>query len=91
MREQGVDASLRLRRIEDELRLAIFQQDRVVVVHGHRSVRISIRGDADAEHDEVQAEREDSHCHEGEKHGQEKSPDAFSQIRGRNLGHEARL
>jgi len=91
MREQGVHAGLRLRRIEDELGLAILEQDRIVMIHGHRSVRISIRGDADAEDGEVEAEGQDCRRQEGEKHGQEKSPEAFSQIRGRNLGHDARL
>lgn len=91
MREQRVHAGFRRRRIEDELGLAILHQDRIVVVHGDRSVRIFIGGDTDAEGDEVEAEGHDGRRHDGEKHSEDESPDPFSQIFWRSLGHEAGL
>ena len=52
---------------------------------------LAIGGNADAEDDEIQTESYDRRHQDGEEHGQEESPDLFSQISGRSLSHEARL
>jgi hypothetical protein len=52
--KQRVHASLGLRRIEDKLCFSVFLQNRIVVIHRHRAVRISVRCRPDLEHGEVQ-------------------------------------
>ncbi len=42
MGKQRVHASLRPRRIKNELRLSILLQHGIVMIHGHRSVRVPV-------------------------------------------------
>ena len=49
VREQRVDAGLRLRRVENELGLAVFLQHRVIAGNCNLSERLAVRGHAIAE------------------------------------------
>ena len=91
MRKQGVNAGLSLRRIEDELRLPVFLEHGVIVVHGHRSIRIPANCRVDPKHRVIDAIRHGRRANHQENYGDEHSPQPHSQVRGRRLSHEARL
>ncbi len=69
----------RLRRIKDELRLPVFLEDGIVVVHGYRSVGVPLPGGADAEDGIVQAIGERGRCNHAENCADEDSLQASFQ------------
>ena len=91
MRKQRVNAGLRLRWIKDELRLPVFLQDSVIVVHGHRPVCIPANCRADAKNRIIQPVRESGGPDHHKNYADENSSKPDSQVRGRGLIHEARL
>ena len=91
MRKQGVNAGLRLRWIEDELRLPVFLQDSVIVVHGHRPVCIPANCRADAKNRIIQPVRESGGPDHHKNCANENSAQPHSQVRDGGLSHEARL
>ena len=77
-----MNASLILRRIEDELRFPIFLRHGVIATHGHRSIGVAIGSHADAEYDRVQNISQRSNYQDGGNRSEKYSPQPFSQIRG---------
>lgn len=54
VRKRGVDAGLSLRRIENQIRFAIFLQDGVIVIDRYRAVCIAVGGHANVKYGKVQ-------------------------------------
>ena len=73
--KQCVDACLRLRWIKNELGLPIFLQDRIIVVHGDRSVGVPVGGGADAKDGIVETIGERGRCNYCEDRAEEYSPE----------------
>ena len=86
MREDCMSTGFRRRRIEDELRLAVLLQNRIVASYHNRAVRIPIRGQAQAKHHKVCSESHQRRRKNKEDDAEEDSPKAVSQTEG--LGHE---
>jgi len=89
--EQRVDADLRFRRIEDELRLAAFLLDRIVAGDRDLSVGLAIGCDAITEHSVIDcvSERRDSQ-RRGESHNRQSLQemlDSGSQQRGHGVNY----
>ena len=91
MREERVDASLVLRRLEDELGFAILLPDCIVMADRDRAVGVAVQGSANAEYDEIHAIGENCQAQDAEKRGAKDPPQPLSQIRRRGLVHEAEL
>ena len=91
MWEESVNAGLRLRRVEDKLRLPVFQQNSVIVVYDHRPVCIPANCRADAKNRIIQPVRESGGPDHHKNYADENSSKPDSQVRGRGLIHEARL
>ncbi len=67
MREQRVHARLRTWWIEDELRLAIFLRDGIVVLDCYASIRIPSCRDSYAENHIIRGEHEQCRTHDGQR------------------------
>ncbi len=91
MRKQGVHASLRLWRVEDELGLSILLKHGVVMIHRHRAVSIPIGGRPDAKDGVVQPIRQEYRSEHGKNCRDEKSSEPRSQARDRCRRHRAKL
>jgi hypothetical protein len=76
-------ASLRLRRVEDKLRLSVFLQDRIVMVHRHRSIRIPVGGCADPKNRIVQPICQSRRPNHGKNYSDTYSAQANSKVRDR--------
>ena len=91
VREECVDARLGLGRIEDELGLAIFLRDGVIVVHGDRPVGAPVGQNTKTKNGEISAKNQDRRPQNGEQRGAKDSPQQLPQIGLRGLVHEAEL
>jgi hypothetical protein len=91
VRKYSIHAGLRSRRIEDELRLPVLLQDGVIVVDHDRSIRISVRRNADTKNGEICSECQKGRPQQNQQRGEEDPPEPIPEIPSRGLGHEARL
>src|SRR5579862_2765189 len=91
MRKERMDAGIRLRRVEDELCLTVLLQNGVIVIHGDRSVRVSVGCSPYAENDEVEAKGDGGEGNDRQQRPQEHVSQPVAQRWGRSGGHEPRL
>jgi hypothetical protein len=80
VREQGIHASLGLRRIENELSFSVLLQDGIVMIHRHRTIRVPVRRNSNPEDGEIQAKRQDRRAQQTEHGSEENSPQSIPQI-----------
>jgi hypothetical protein len=86
-----MDTGLGLRRIEDELGFAVLLRHGVVVVHGHRSIRIPVCCHSEVEDCEIEAIGQGRRPEKRKKCRDEYFPQQGSETRGWSRVHGARL
>jgi len=89
--KEGVDAGPGLRRVKHESGLPVFLQNRVVVPHHDRTVRIPVGGRANAKNREVDAEGQRRGQSERQNRPQEDLPYSRPEVLCANLIHEHEL
>src|ERR1700726_4018585 len=90
MRKQSIHACLRLRWIENELRLSVFLQHRLVMIPRNRAVRISMNRLAQPKNSIVQTIRHSRHTDHSKNYGEEDSSQPHSEVWGGCQSHDAR-
>jgi len=80
MRKQRVHASLRRRRVEDELRLSILLLHGVVMTHHDRAIRIALSSHPQTEQAEVDSERHNGRAQHEDNRAQKDSPEPLPEF-----------
>jgi hypothetical protein len=75
VREERMNARLRLRRVENQLGLAALLRHRVIVIHGDRAIRAPLRCDPYLKHEVVETKRQPGGRNQPDERPQHKPPD----------------
>ncbi len=90
VREEGVHAGLRGRRVKDKLSLSILLQHRVRVAHYDRTIGVAIGGEAQTKHSKINGEGQHGRAQSEEQDAKKDPPQPLSQF-GSGQRNEAKL
>jgi hypothetical protein len=91
VRKQSVHASLRGRRIEDELGLPILLRNRVIVTDNYRTIRIPSFRQPDPKYYKIHPVGQNCHAYCAHDSPQQYAPHPAPKIVNRERRHDARL
>jgi hypothetical protein len=91
MGKQSVHASLRLRRIKNELSFSVLLKHRVVVIYCHRTIGTAVGRSPNPKNSVVQTIRYSRHPNYSHNQRDEDSSQPRSEVWGRRRSHDARL